>query len=191
MITAQQHYEIIFKEITRHVEDTETSMLSHWNAAAVYEKRHKFYLGLPATLISILLTLLLSTQFAKTGFEEKVGNVGMSYMIVFLSLIVSVLSSLVTFLNFNDLAIKHRTAAQNYHTLWRECLNWRTDFPDGSKIDQAVQMVQQYRKRLCDINRDSPQIPKWAWESVDEQRKEGSTTYDYLQEGKTHVKRID
>ena len=180
MIDKKQHYEIVLKEITRHLEDSETSKLAHWTAGAVYEKRHKFYLGLPTTIISLLLAWLLSTQFTQSGLNEKLGSTVIVYISVFFSLLVSVLSGLLTFLNFNDLAIKHRTAAENYHALWRDCKNWETDFPDESKLSQAVQMAQQYRRRINDINRDSPQIPKWAWKSVQEQIAEGSTTYDSL-----------
>jgi hypothetical protein len=44
--------------------------------------------------------------------------------------------------------------------------------------EKAVQTVQGYRQRLNEINRDSPQIPKWAWKSVRTQRLEGSTQYE-------------
>lgn len=173
----KDHFRIILKEVKRHLEDTETSKLAHWHAAAVYEKRHKFYIGLPATILSILLTWILSAEFKQSGISENAGILGIGYITVLLGLIISVLSGIGTFLNFNDLAIKHRTAAENYHSLWRDCKNWQTDFPDESTINQSVQVVQQYRKRLNEINRDSPQIPRWAWKNVDKQRKEGSTRY--------------
>ncbi len=187
MANDKEHFKIILKEVKRHLEDTETSKLAHWDAAATYEKRHKLYIGLPATILSILLTWLISTEFKQSGISENTGIVG--YVSVLLGLIVSVLSGLGTFLNFNDLAIKHRTAAENYHSLWRDCKNWQTDFPDESKIGQSLQIVQQYRKRLNEINRDSPQIPKWAWKSVDKQRKEGSTRYkiDQIKDKNTNL----
>ncbi|WP_336819341.1 SLATT domain-containing protein [Cedecea sp. MMO-103] len=169
----QKHYEKVEKEMERHREDTETSKLGHWCAAAKYERRHKLYIGLPATTISIFLTWLLSSD-AK---DVLAGTSYLQPLLVFLGLIVSILSGLGTFLNFNEQALKHRSAAESLHALWRDCKNWDTDFPDMNCCKEAVLAVQNYRKRLNDINRDAPQIPKWAWKSVNKQRAEGSTTY--------------
>ncbi|AWN49532.1 hypothetical protein DK419_26975 [Methylobacterium terrae] len=96
---------------------------------------------------------------------------------VFLSLIVSLLSGLTAFLNLNETASRHRNAAESLHALWRDCKNWETDFPDASQCEAAVKRVQIYRQRLNEINRDAPQIPRWAWKSVENQRREGSVSY--------------
>jgi len=164
-------------EIQRHLEDTKTSKLAHWEAAAVYGKRHMYFIGLPATVLSILLTWFLSSDFQQVVLNSPIMKVFADHVPVFIGLIVSLLSGLGTFLNFNELAIKHRTTAENLHGLWRDCKNWETDFPDDSLCEKAVHAAQQYRKRLNDINRDAPQIPKWAWKSVKQQEEEGSTSY--------------
>ncbi|WP_162561434.1 SLATT domain-containing protein [Methylobacterium terrae] len=96
---------------------------------------------------------------------------------MFLSLIVSLLSGLTAFLNLNETASRHRNAAESLHALWRDCKNWETDFPDASQCEAAVKRVQIYRQRLNEINRDAPQIPRWAWKSVENQRREGSVSY--------------
>lgn len=171
------HFLSIKLEVKRHLEDAETSKLAHWEAARVYEYRHKFYVGLPALLLSLLLTWLLSSDTKalvsrQPELKEILGSVP-----VLLSLIVSVLSGLGAFLNFNELASKHRAAAENLNALFRDCKNWDTDFPDSSSCEKAMQTVQGYRNRLNEINRDAPQIPKWAWLSVQRQRDEGSTRY--------------
>ncbi|WP_143762923.1 SLATT domain-containing protein [Ramlibacter tataouinensis] len=174
----ESHFESVRQEVRRHLEDTETSKLAHWGAAAVYERTHKLFIGLPALLLSLLLTWLLSSDTkaflsADDGWKSFANSLP-----VVLSLVVSVLSGLGAFLNLNDLAGKHRTAAENLHALWRDCRNWDTDYPDASMCEKAVQTVQTYRQRLNEINRDSPQIPKWAWKSVRPQRLEGSTQYE-------------
>ena len=177
MANDDAHFSSVKAEVQRHLEDSETSKLAHWHAAAVYERRHKFFIGLPALLISLLLTWLLSSDtkafFDSDGEFKALAN----SLPVMLSLIVSVLSGLGAFLNFNELAGKHRTAAENLNALWRDCRNWDTDYPDASMCEKAVQTVQSYRQRLNEINRDAPQIPKWAWRSVKRQRDEGSTRY--------------
>lgn len=96
---------------------------------------------------------------------------------VFISLAASLLSGMTAFLNLGDLAIRHRTAAENLNALWRNCRNWETDFPDASFCEAAVKAVQGYRARLNGINCDAPQIPKWAWKATRKQREEGSVSY--------------
>lgn len=177
MTCNQTHFTAVRLEVLRHLEDTETSKLAHWDAAAVYGRRHKYYIGLPALVMSLVLSWMLSSE-AKTTLMDTgwVGQVVRSVPVV-LSLLVSVLTGLGAFLNFNELAGKHRRAAENLSALWRDCKNWDTDFPDSSTCENAVLAVQGYRKRLNEINRESPQIPHWAWISVQRQREAGSTTY--------------
>lgn len=177
MLHNETHFKSVKSEVLRHLEDSETSKLAHWHAAAVYEKRHKIYIGLPATILSIFLTWLLSADFQALAQDSESVKSFVKSIPVFISLIVSVLSGLAAFLNYSELAIRHRTAAENLNVLWRDCRNWDTDFPDDANYQQAVQTVQSYRQRLNDVNRDAPQIPKWAWKSVRSQRREGSTTY--------------
>ncbi len=173
----RNHFDKVLVEIQRHLEDTEISKLAHWSAAAAYGRRHMIFIGLPATILSIILTWLLSSDFQSLASLSSELKFITAKVPVFIGLIVSLLSGLGTFLNYNELAVKHRTAAENLHSLWRDCKNWETDFPDESLCEKAVQAAQQYRKRLNEINRDAPQIPKWAWKSVEKQEKEGSTTY--------------
>lgn len=173
----QLHFDSIKLEVARHLEDSETSKLAHWDAAAVYERRHKRWIGLPALLLSLVLAWILSSD-VKTllSSTEKLKWLAGGLPVI-LSLLVSVFSALGTFLNFNELAQKHRMAAENLNALWRDCKNWDTDFPDAGVCEKAAQTVQTYRQRLNEINRDAPQIPKWAWRSVKKQREEGSTAY--------------
>jgi hypothetical protein len=86
------------------------------------------------------------------------------------------------FLGLKGLAAQHRNAALSYTEIWRCCKNWRTDFPDESTVREAVQAVRQYRDRLNSINRNSPQLPKWAWQSANRQRAEGSVSYAFDQQ---------
>ena len=145
--------------------------------AAVCEMRHRYFIAVPAIIASALLTWLLMSPldgllagpvavFLKTGAPRL------------LALIVTILTSLDLFLCFKGLAAAHRNAALSYSEVWRHCKNWRTDFPDEAKAEQAAQAAKQYRDRLNSINRNSPQLPKRAWRSVSRQRAEGSVSYD-------------
>lgn len=172
----QDHYEKAYREVLRHLEDSETSKLAHWYAASVYERRHRVLIGIPATVLAIILTWLLSASLNKVVSADLLPYFR-DMLPVLLSLAVSVLSGLGALLNLNDIAIRHRMAAQNYQSLWRHCLNWKTDFPDVALVKEAVHVVRQYRDRLNEINNNSPQIPRWAWRNTQAQRIEGSTSY--------------
>lgn len=164
---------VIKTEVLRHLEDSETSKLSHFYAAARYEKLHKFYIGLPTTIAALLLSWLVA-QNDLSGDDYKI----IFGLKICLSLIVAISSGVSTFLNFNELAAHHRKAALKYQDIWRKCKNWETDFPDDTDLSKAKTVVQIYRTEMTNINQVSPQIPKWAWKSVAQQEKEGSTTYD-------------
>lgn len=174
----EKHFAEVNEEVQRHLEDTETSKLGHWRAAQVYENYHKLWLGLPATLFSIILAWLISSQTTTIPESNPWKTFFLFQLPVFLSLVVSLLSGLTAFLNLNETASRHRNAAESLHALWRDCKNWATDFPDFSQCEAAVKRVQIYRQRLNEINRDAPQIPKWAWKNVQKQRQEGSVSYN-------------
>lgn len=165
--------EIIKVEVQRHLQDAEVSKLSHFDAAARYERLHKFYIGLPTTVAALLLSWLV----AQRDLPEE--NLQILFGIkISLSLVVAVSTGVSTFLNYNELAAQHRKAALKYQEVWRNCKNWETDFPDDTDLMNAKTTVQNYRNEMTSINQESPQIPKWAWKSVSKQIKEGSTKYN-------------
>ena len=168
-----EYSKLIKVEVDRHLEDAETSKLSHFFAAARYEKLHKFYIGLPTTVAALLLSWLVAQKDLPQENSQLIFGLK-----IILSLIVAISSGVSTFLNYNELASQHRKAALKYQDVWRKCKNWQTDFPDDTDLINAKTSVQVYRSEMTSINQESPQIPKWAWKSVDKQKKEGSTSYD-------------
>lgn len=174
----EDRFSIVNQEVSRHLEDTETSKLAHWHAARVYNRVHRMYLGLPATLLSILLAWFLSIETSDFVAEGSWLEEVLAAVPIIVSLVVSLLSGLSAFLNLSDLSSRHRNVAESLHALWRDCKNFSTDFPNAECSSDAAKMVKIYRARLNDINRDAPQIPRWAWKSVEDQRSEGSVSYD-------------
>jgi len=169
-------YNLVSEEMGHHLGDAETSKLAHWHAAAIFERRHRIIVG-SATILAIVLTWLLTSSLEKIldpALAKKITDT----VPMLLALIVSVLSGIGTWLNFNDLSNKHRVAAENYHALWKKCLHWKTDFPNNESAKDAANTARQYRERIIEINGGSPPIPKWAWKGVGPQKEEGSTSYD-------------
>ncbi len=109
------HFASVRKEVERHLEDTDISKVSHWEAAKVYDRRHRFYLGVPATLLSIVVSWLISGQTQRTADDFGIGGALAQHLSVSLSLAVSLLSGMMAFLNLNDLATRHRSTAEDLY----------------------------------------------------------------------------
>lgn len=168
----ETHFQLISTEIERHLEDAEISKLAHYNAAGRLDKVHRYYLGLPVTVAALLLSCLVTLKEVSPEYATPV------YVLkLILGVVVTVSTGVGTFLSFNEIASKHRLAAHRYQSVYRRCKNWLTDFPDERDIAKAQKTARIYREELTEINKESPQIPKWAYNKVDDQQRSGLTSY--------------
>jgi hypothetical protein len=74
---------------------------------------------------------------SKQIFDLRVVKILTEGVPVVLGLLIAIWSAVGAVLNYNQLAERHRTAAQKYQTLTRRCKNWKTDFPDESFAAEA------------------------------------------------------
>src|ERR1035441_6590113 len=174
MINKDDQYHEAEGELAGHLEDSEVSKLSHFYAAGTYEKRHKLWIGVPATCTAIILTWLLTSPFEDLGVSTGTAAFLKRGLPIIFSLATSILTAVGYFLNYGDLANRHRSAGQKYQEVWRQCKNWKTDFPGCDHAEGACSLARRMRERLNEVNKESPQIPEWAWRSVDHQREKGS-----------------
>lgn len=170
------HFEYIASEYEKHLEDAETSKLGHFNAAGTFEKRYKI-LAITTALTGVILVWLLTSPF-DDFLNPQLTKFLSEGLPIFFGLLSTAFTTLNYFFDFSNLAEKHRIAAHKYQSIWRQCQNWNTDFPTEEFVLDAQDRVSKIRDRLTEINSESPQIPRWAWKSVDKQKSEGSTTYD-------------
>jgi hypothetical protein len=175
-LSEDQQFREIELEAGRHLEDSEVSKLAHFDAAAVLNRRHRCWIGIPATLSAIILTWLLTSPFKELTDPQNAQFLGKGLPIM-LGLITSILTGLSNLLNLNEEAAKHREAAHKYQWVWRKCKNWKTEYPDATFLQHARTAVIKVRDRLNEIGAESPQIPKWAWKSVSRQRAAGVVAY--------------
>ena len=172
-----KHFELASKEIERHLEDSRINRIAHYELADAYEAKNHRLNVVHGISIGIIITWLLSSQF-KESLPEHYQTFFGEVLPIILSMVVAVLSSLGPLLKYGEKAIKNKSAAQKYHALWRNCLNWETDYPDKSMVKEAVQAARNYRELINEINRESPSIPDWAWDKVEKVEKKGGTEYD-------------
>jgi len=125
--------------------------VSHKLASTHYEKINKA-LGI---LVVITTTLVGTTLFATL---ESSQNTSVQITIGLLSITSAILSALQTFLNFSELAGKHKIAATKYGELRRE---FDIMIISSSKKEQDFEeFLKNFRLKWNQIDLESPTIPK-------------------------------
>ena len=160
-------YEQIDKEFLRHLADCHDSKRAHFDLADYYYEKANLVYYIQSFGLAMIVAWLLSTQF-KGLLPEP--NLLVTATPTMLAIIVSVLTIAEHVFRFKEKAVTHEQAAKRYHTLWRCCKNWKTDFPDESFIEQARTAVQRYREQLNDINRDAPHLSSVLWKKIEQLR---------------------
>src|ERR1700682_6233711 len=162
----------IIREAKRLEERTRDSSKGHHCSAAGWGKRSN-RLGIPALIISGVTSAAVFIQAAKDiwwlGITAGVASV-----------LVTVLTTLTTFLNPNEKENAHLSAANAYDRLnnearmfWAiEC--WAADSTEEALTAKLTGLVAEKDK----LNADSPQVPPWAWEMAKERIKNGEATFD-------------
>lgn len=161
----------IILEAQRLEERTRDSSKAHHCAAEGWNKR-TFQLGIPTAIISAITSLAVFAQGAKDIWW--VGIIAAA-----LSVVVTILTTLNTFLKPNEMESAHFNAAIAYDRLnnearmfWSiEC--WRTNATEEGLTARIVELVERKDK----LNQDSPQIPPWAWKVARERINNGETDY--------------
>jgi hypothetical protein len=158
----------IENEFERHLVDCHDSKQAHFDLADYYyDKANLIYYAQSFGLASITAWLLTNQYNGLLPLEHPAVKATPTV----LSIIVSILTILEHVFRFKEKALIHELAAKRYHTLWRTCKNWKTDFPDESTIEQARFAVQKCREQLNEINRDAPHLSSIMWKRIDKIRK--------------------
>lgn len=172
-IDDRHYFDIIYKEIKRHLEDATWSYPAHFAAAEIAERWNKI-LGIFTIVLGTALAVIVDKRPSAGVWYEWYYDLA----IFCISLVVPSLSALITFLKLNEVAANHRYAAQRYKEVVRNCKNWLTDFPDDTQNELAKQLAQKYRNQMIEINKESPQVSPKARKIAKEQLANGTATYE-------------
>jgi hypothetical protein len=161
----------IILEAQRIEERTRDSSKGHHCAAEGWNKR-AFRLGLPTAIISAVTSLAVFAQAAKDYWW-------LGLIAVSLSILVTILTTLTTFLKPNEMQSAHFNAAIAYHKLngearmfWSfEC--WRSNATEEVLTARIMELTERKDK----LNQDSPQIPPWAWKDAQQRIEKGETDF--------------
>jgi len=158
--------EEIIKEAKRIEESLLYSSKGHFAAANRWGKFH-FIVGLPAV---VLASVSGASAVAAFAWGKTVAAI--------CSVIVTMLSALLTFLNPNERARAHLNAGNNYDALMnRARIFWSIDcWRDESEqvLTEKLKYLSEQKDRL---NQSCPQIPRWAYRKAKKGIESGEGDY--------------
>ena len=131
---------------------------SHIRAAVYYNKRGKM-LGVPVVIFTTIVGTAVFTSIATSGTSSVVLQV----LAGTLSIIAAVLSSLNTFLNYGELAERHRNASVKYGNMRRE-IEQLVCFMDTKTDLEAI--MKDIRTRWDAVDLEAPEVSQAIHDKV-------------------------
>jgi hypothetical protein len=149
----------IIREAKRLEESTLFSMKGHHVAANGWSNRH-LWLGMPTVIISALVGAATFSQYAKD-------YPALGLIAGLLSIIVTVLSGITTFLNPNEKENAHLNAAHGFDKINNDArLFWSVDCWQEASDAVLTSQLKELVDRKNELNSSSPQIPDWAYQKA-------------------------
>ncbi len=149
----------IIREAKRLEESTLFSMKGHHVAANGWSNRH-LWLGMPTVIISALVGAATFSQYAKD-------YPALGVIAGLLSIVVTVLSGITTFLNPNEKENAHLNAAHGFDKINNDArLFWSVDCWQEASDAVLTSQLKELVDRKNELNSSSPQIPDWAYQKA-------------------------
>jgi hypothetical protein len=131
---------------------------SHIRAATYYTQRGRM-LGIPV----VILTTIIGTAVFTSIAASNTNSVALQVLAGLLSMAAAVLSSLHTFLNYGELAERHRNVAVKYGNLRREIEQLLCFMDAQTDLDATMKDI---RTRWDAIDLEAPDIPQKIHDKV-------------------------
>lgn len=159
--------ELIHLEFERHMIDCNESKKAHFDLADYYSEKSRKVRIVQGFGIGIILAWLLSTQYE--GLLES-DHFIVKVTPIIIAIIASIITAMEPVLKYQENAHMHESFGKKYHTLWRSCKCWNTDFHNEDKAEEARVALQKYREQLNDLNRDAPHLSSVFWKKINRVR---------------------
>ncbi len=157
----------IVDEAKRIEEDCLYSAKGHFEAANKWRNIHR-YLGLPAVVLAALSGVSALTQFS---YHEIIT--------AFMAIVVAALTAIITFLNPNEKTCSHQDAGNKYNSLRNRVRIFREiDIVNESSIDKLTKILKEFSCLRNELNQNSLQIPREAYEKARKGVEEGEAEYE-------------
>lgn len=156
----------IIKEAKRIEENSLYTAKGHFVAAHFWDNFH-LWLGIPTV---VLAAVAGTAAFAKFDKNNIIAGV--------LSIVVVVLTAVTTFLNPKERAHTHLTSGNNYDSLLtRARVFWTIECRRENSEDALSARLSTLSEERDRLNRESPQVPKWAFKKAKKGIEAGEADY--------------
>jgi uncharacterized membrane protein len=156
----------IIKEAKRIEENSLYTAKGHFVAAHFWDNFH-LWIGIPTV---ILAAVAGTAAFAKVDQNNIFAGV--------LSIVVVVLTAVATFLNPKERAHSHLTSGNNYDSLLtRARIFWTIECRRDNSEDTLSAKLNTLSEERDRLNRESPQVPKWAFRKARKGIEDGEASY--------------
>ncbi|GHS91359.1 hypothetical protein FACS1894174_05270 [Bacteroidia bacterium] len=175
----RKHYILLETEIGRHLQDTEAAKATQYAAAERNEKWYKQFLriGFIITIVGISALFYIIFNTGNGVFSFYCFDITKQIMSLTITLLGAGLTLWPLVKDYSGKAVNHRRFAEEYNSVWKQCKNWQTDYPDEKNILDAKSNVHSIRERVISINNLSPATQGKDYEKGIKNRTSGS--YDY------------
>ena len=166
--------DLIFHQMSH----AERNYLLHYHVSDGFEKFDR-RMGLLLVILSVLVTASIGLSLSQPQAIDKSLVLGIG----FLSLGVSVLTSVMTFLNLKEKSFSHSRAAENYYYLQAKMRAF-VGRPDLESIgdDDIIKIQKEYTEEIRKLHSDSPSVPGWAYKNAEKVISSYQNTSDKIKE---------
>jgi len=156
----------ILKEARRIEEDTLYSAKGQFVAANFWTNFH-LWIGVPTAILAAIAGASALSQFENHNIIAGI-----------LAIIVTALTAVTTFLNPNEKANSHRNAGNKYNSLRNKArIFCHIDSCGEDSIQELTKQLKELAKQRDELNQNSPQIPRWAYEKAKKGIEEGEADF--------------
>lgn len=156
----------IIKEAKRLAENCLHTSKSHFVIARYWTMFH-LGMGIPATILAACAGTIAFASFQ--GHNTVAGIV---------SIVVTILTAVTTFLNPKECHSTHMTAGNNYDSLLTKArIFWTIDCRREDSVDILSEKLKDFSEQRDRFNRDYPQPPGWAYKIAKKGIEEGEADF--------------
>ena len=161
-LPCNEKHEMLVNLIIHQMSHAERNYLLHYHVADKHEKIDRI-MGLVLVVLSVIVTASIGFSLSGSGMLNRF----VVTLIGLLSLSVSVLTSVIVFLNNKEKSISHSRAAENYYYLQTKIKNF-IGSPIISEMsdDEIIRVQHDFVEEVRRLHLDSPAIPGWAYKKV-------------------------
>jgi len=164
--TVSKTKEAIIDESKRIEENCLYTAKGHFIAAQFWTNFH-LWIGVPTVILAAIAGI---TAFAKFGENNILAGV--------FSIIVVVLTAITTFLNPKEKANTYLISGNNYDSLLTKArIFWTIDCREENSEQVLTQKLKDLSERRDKLNRESLQVPAWAYKKAEKGIEEGEADY--------------